>query len=133
MSTAKGEPVKECQKTKHFDVLTADGGCWRGRKLILATGVKDLLPEVEGFKELYGRGVYVCLYCEGYEYRDQPMAVYGNCERGVHLALEMLPLSNDITLLTDGEELTASDKERQLLKRHGVRVVKGRIARAFSD
>ncbi len=51
--------------------------------------------------------------CAGYEYRDQPMAAYGNCERGVHLALEMLPLSNDITLLTDGEELTASDKVRR--------------------
>ena len=41
------------------------------------------------------------------------MAAYGNCERGVHLALEMLPLSNDITLLTNGEELTASEQVSQ--------------------
>ncbi len=38
---------------------------WMQQAPFLAVGVKDLLPEVEGFKELYGRGVYVCLYCEG--------------------------------------------------------------------
>ena len=230
---------------------------WKAKKVILATGVRDLLPDVEGFETCehacacecasaaaaaawcppadgphaagdrppraclapcpdWGHGVWVCLYCDAYEYRGQALAAYGNGERGVHIALEasckgggregrgllwvrpvpglhsaaatlptlcsalcarlslrqMLLWSKDITLFTDGQPLEATElvrwavltgrsgagvpthlpllaaalfacaalpaapaspalmQERQLLEKHGVRVIEARIARS---
>ena len=47
------------------------------RRMLLATGVSDILPSLPGFRELWGRGVLHCPYCYGWEVRDQPLAVYG--------------------------------------------------------
>src|SRR6185503_10982308 len=57
-----------------FDVALADGAREPCRKLVLATGVRDRRPEVEGFAELFGRGIWVCPYCDGWEVRDRPLA-----------------------------------------------------------
>jgi len=87
------------------------------RKLLLATGVVDTLPEIEGISEFYGRSVFHCPYCDGWEMRDQPLAVYGRGENGLGLALELSFWSRDLVLCTDGpSELSAPEKER-LLKR----------------
>ena len=50
----------------------------RSRKLLLATGVRDILPDIPGFDELYGRSIHHCPYCDGWEVRDRPLAVLGN-------------------------------------------------------
>ena len=82
----------------------------RSRKLLLATGVVDNLPEIPGFRELYGRSVFHCPYCDGWELRDQPLAIYGRGARGVGLALELTAWSRDLVLCTDGpSEIEADD------------------------
>eukprot|EP00887_Chlorella_sp_A99_P007472 scaffold2.g7472.t1 len=119
-------------ETAKFVVCTEDGRRWRSKKLILATGVQDHLPQVDGFADFWARGIWVCLYCDGYEYRDQAVACYGNRARGVHLALEMHQcVSPDVVLLTDGETLEATQLEREALRRLGVRVFEQRLARAY--
>lgn len=112
-----------------FEVVVADGSRFHGRKLILATGVVDELPPVEGLKELYGRSVFHCPYCDGWEVRDQPLAVYGHDdEHGGELALELTLWSRDLILCTDGvSEL--SDECRDRLARNGVNVRDERIER----
>ena len=61
----------------------------RSRKLLIATGVCDNLPEIDGIRELYGRSVFHCPYCDGWEVRDQPIAIYGRGDRGLGLSLEL--------------------------------------------
>jgi len=61
----------------HFEVMLADGTNATCRKLLLATGVVDTVPSVEGMETYYGRGVYHCPYCDAWEVRDQPLIVYG--------------------------------------------------------
>ncbi len=63
-----------------FEVDLDDGSVVRTRKLLLAAGVADELPEKPGFKELWGRGVYHCPYCHGWEVRDRPLAVLNSGE-----------------------------------------------------
>lgn len=105
-----------------FEVETEAGERIRARKLLLATGLTDDLPDIPRFRELYGRGVYNCPYCDGWENQDLPMAVYGQKSRGVGLALEMLLWSRDVVLLTDGPaELSAEDRAK--LDRHRIRVI----------
>lgn len=86
-----------------FEIVLRDGGSLTCRKLLLATGVVDRIPRIEGIDELYGRSVFHCPYCDGWELRDQPLAAYGRGEHGKGLALELTAWSKDIVLLTDGD------------------------------
>ncbi|MBC8082149.1 MAG: NAD(P)/FAD-dependent oxidoreductase, partial [Hymenobacter sp.] len=70
--------------------------------LILATGITDLLPDIPGFRELWGRGVYHCPYCHGWEIRDQRVAVYGRGPLGFHLAVLLHHWAPGPVLCTDG-------------------------------
>jgi len=92
-----------------------------GRKLLLATGVVDELPKVEGIDKFYGRSVFHCPYCDGWEMRDRAIAVYGRGESGSGLAVELMLWSRDVVLCTDGPaELSAEAREN--LKRHQIKV-----------
>lgn len=111
-----------------FEVLLEDGARLDARTLLLATGVVDHIPEIEGIDALYGRSVHHCPYCDGYEARDQPIAVYGRGENGMGLALELTVWSRDLVLCTDGEsELSAEDLTR--LARNNIVVREEQIAR----
>jgi thioredoxin reductase len=110
-----------------FEVLLASGGSVRARKLLLATGVRDNLPAVEGITTWYGRGVYHCPYCDGYEHKDQPLGTIGSTEGAAGLALALLTWSPDVTVFTQGGEL-AQEKMAELT-RNGVKVVSAPITR----
>jgi thioredoxin reductase len=104
-----------------FHVTLRDGVRLTARKLLIATGVVDNLPAVPGFKELYGRSVFHCPYCDGWEVRDQPLAVYGRGARGLGLSLELTGWTRDIVLCTGGpSELSAEDVMR--LTRNGIAI-----------
>ncbi len=85
-----------------FRVRTSDGETMDTRMLLLATGRDDLLPQRPGFLELYGRGVYHCPICDGWEHRDQPMVAYGRGDAVAEVALELLTWSDHVTLCSDG-------------------------------
>lgn len=125
-----GDRVVDAERIPEgFAIVTADGRKFSARKLLLAAGVVDLLPEQPGFRELYGAGVFHCPYCDGWEMRDRPLAVYGRGdEKGGGLALEMTHWSRDTVLCTDGpSELTSEFRAR--LDRHGVAVREEKIVR----
>ena len=117
----------ECRDSR-FHVTLADGTVHQSRKLLVATGVVDNLPEIPGFKELYGRSVFHCPYCDGWEVRDRPLAIYGRGQRGLGLSLEMTGWSRDLVLCTDGPaEIPAEDLAR--LDRAGIRVREDPVVR----
>lgn len=105
-----------------FEIGLAQGERLRSRKLLLATGVTDDLPQLAGFDLFYGLSVFHCPYCDGWEVRDQPLAVYGNGEGGYGLALELLLWSRDVVLCTDGPALLSSEQRERLAQQNiGVR------------
>jgi thioredoxin reductase len=112
-----------------FAVRLSDNSVEHARLLLLATGRVDLMPEVPGFREFYGRGVYHCPYCDGWEHREMPLAIYGRDESAASLALGLLTWSRELTLCADGQpewgERTDAD-----LQRHGISVLTDRIVRA---
>lgn len=117
----------ECNHGR-FHVTLPDGVRLSARKLLIATGVVDNLPSIPGFRELYGVGVFHCPYCDGWEVRDQPLAVYGRGARGLGLSLELTGWSRDLVLCTDGPaELEGDDLAR--LTRNGIIVREDRVAR----
>jgi thioredoxin reductase len=100
----------------------------RSRKLLIATGVRDNVPRLEGIEQLYGRSVFHCPYCDGWEIRDQPIAIYGQGERGYGLALELTAWSRDLVLCTDGPS-DLEDRKIKRLQRNGIAVREDRVAR----
>ncbi len=117
-----------CDSDGRFHVTLATGERADARKLLIATGVVDNVPTIPGFAELYGRSVFHCPYCDGWEVRDQPLAIYGCGARGYGLSLELTGWSRDLVLCTDGpSEIAAEDLAR--LAQHGIQVRDERVVR----
>jgi thioredoxin reductase len=111
-----------------FVVECLGGLRFSSRKLLLAAGVVDELPRVEGLPELYGRSVHHCPYCDGWEWRDHPLAVYGRGETGSALAIGLTVWSDDVVLCTDGPS-ELSEREEEALARSDIEVREERIVR----
>ena len=98
------------------------------RKLLIATGLFDHLPNLEGIERFFGTSVFQCPYCDGWEWRNAPVAVYGKRKRGFEMARALTAWTHDLVLCTDGlSPLSAIEKEQ--LRRNGIQLVEERIAR----
>ncbi|MES2761628.1 MAG: NAD(P)/FAD-dependent oxidoreductase [Bacteroidota bacterium] len=86
-----------------FTIKTQAGEEFKSRKLILATGVKDVMPAIKGFYECWGISVVHCPYCHGYEFRNKKTGIMANGERAFHLASLVNNLTNDIQIFTSGK------------------------------
>jgi thioredoxin reductase len=115
-----------------FEVVLDDGTRERCRKLLLATGVVDELPKLEGIDRFYGVSVHHCPYCDGWEWRDRRIGAYGHGDKGAGLALMLRQWSPDVALFTNGGgEVTRAHREH--LARFDVAVHEQPIARLEGD
>jgi thioredoxin reductase len=111
-----------------FELTLEDESRLLCRRLLLATGVVDQVPKVEGMDRFFGNGVYHCPYCDGWEARDRVLAAYGTGKRGAGLAVSLKTWSPDVILLTDGPPRLTSE-EAGRLARHGISVRSDKITR----
>ncbi|PTM96951.1 NAD(P)/FAD-dependent oxidoreductase [Streptomyces sp. VMFN-G11Ma] len=112
-----------------FAVTLAGGRTVRSRALVIATGLKDELPDVPGVAERFGRDVLHCPYCHGWEVRDQPFGVLATTPMSVHQALMVSQWSKDVTFfLHEVAEKDLSDDDLRRLAAAGVKVVPGEVA-----
>jgi thioredoxin reductase len=109
-----------------FRVTLGSGRDLKCRKLLIATGLFDLVPSIPGFAECFGRSVFQCPYCDGWELRGQPIAVYGRRQRGFEMARALTGWTDDIVLCTDGPAGYTREQIRQLT-RNDVRLVETRV------
>ncbi|HEX6340289.1 NAD(P)/FAD-dependent oxidoreductase [Umezawaea sp.] len=109
-----------------FTVTLADGRVLSARRLLVATGLRDVLPDVRGLAEHWGRGVVHCPYCHGWEVRDEPIGVLATGQASVHHALLFRQLSDDLVYFTRGTDL--DDDTRARFAARGIRVVDTDVA-----
>ncbi|MGW1718791.1 NAD(P)/FAD-dependent oxidoreductase [Streptomyces sp. NPDC002156] len=108
--------------------LASDGRTVRARRLVVATGLRDELPEIPGVAEQFGRDVLHCPFCHGWEVRDRAFGVLASTPASVHQALLVARWSEDVTLFLHTvreDELTEEDRRR--LGGAGVTVVPGEV------
>jgi thioredoxin reductase len=122
-----GQAVDAVRDGAELVVTLADGSAVRGRRLLVATGLTDELPDLPGVADRFGRDVLHCPYCHGWEVRDQPLGVLGGGPMGVHQALLLRQWSPDVTLFPHTELEPDPDQARRLAAR-GVAVVPGAVA-----
>jgi thioredoxin reductase len=114
-----------------FRVQLANGWPLSARRILVATGLRDELPDIPGIRERWGRDVLHCPYCHGYEVRDQPLGVLGGTADAVHQALLVRQWSPDVTLFPHTYAPTAEQRE-QLVAR-GIRIVEGIVTQVVVD
>lgn len=96
-----------------FFIDTQDGGTFSAKKLVIATGVKDIFLSVKGFAECWGKSIIHCPYCHGYEFKGMKTAIVANGEKAFHLAALVNNLTDKLTIITQGNP---DFKESQLIK-----------------
>jgi len=114
------------QSKSLFRVVLGDDRSELARKVLIATGVVDQLPPIARIDEFWGKSVHQCPYCDGWELRGAPVAVYGKRTRGLEMARALTAWTSDIALCTDGRS-GFSDEIRTHLQRNGIEVFEERI------
>ena len=101
---------------ERFRVSVASEGTesrvFEARRLLLATGLRDLTPDCPGFREFYGSSVFHCPDCDGYEVKDKRVAVLAHGDDSVGFIANLLTWTSQLTLLTDNTELSNRDREK---------------------
>jgi thioredoxin reductase len=110
-----------------FAVRLVSGASLTARRLLLATGAADQLPELPGVRERWGRDFLHCPYCHGWEVRDRPLGVLGTEPGSVDYVHLLRQWSDDVVLFAHTQAVTAA--EREALTARGIGVVDGTVAR----
>lgn len=121
-----GKAIKASQKTGGFTVGLESGESFSARKLLIATGLKDVLPEIKGLAECWAISVIHCPYCHGYEVKGEAIGLMMNGDQAFDMAKNLYLWNKDLTLLTNGKsELTTEQTEK--LKAKSIRIVETEI------
>ncbi|MEU8261638.1 NAD(P)/FAD-dependent oxidoreductase [Micromonospora sp. NPDC048999] len=110
-----------------FAVMMRDGGVLHGRRLLIATGLVDELPDIPGLRERWGRDVLHCPYCHGWEVRDRGIGVLATGPMSLHQALLFRQLSNDVRFFSNDHDL--GDQDRAKLDALGIPTIPGGVSR----
>jgi len=109
-----------------FEIQTSSGGIFSAKKLIFATGIKDIMPEIDGYADCWGISVLHCPYCHGYEVRNERTGILGNGEYGFEFATLISNWTNDLTLFTNGASGLTTEQAAKI-KSHNIKIVETEI------
>ena len=121
-----GEVKSVIQIDKNFEAFLSSGQSIRVKKVILAYGMIDVLPEIEGFRELWGKSVLHCAFCHGYEVRNQKLGIVSNGDMALHVSPLISGLSSDLIIITNGSAQFTED-QKKLFKKNDIKIVEGKI------
>ncbi|RXG11223.1 thioredoxin reductase [Leeuwenhoekiella aestuarii] len=105
-----------------FEILTEACKTFRSRKLLFATGIKDIMPDIEGFAECWGISAIHCPYCHGYEFKSEKTAILANGEQAFHMAGLVRNLTNNLSILTQGKP-DFNDEQVSKLHKNEIRII----------
>ncbi|MCD5323312.1 MULTISPECIES: NAD(P)/FAD-dependent oxidoreductase [Pontibacillus] len=112
--------------------IHGDGQNYTADRVIVATGMKDELPDIKGVDLVYGTSVFHCPYCDGWERREEPLAVFGNDPGILDYVKLIYNWSQDLMIFTNGPaEITSEEKED--LKQHGVALIEETVRELVSE
>jgi thioredoxin reductase len=111
------------QKTETgFRIRTQTGELFSAKKLLFATGLRDVMPDIGGFAECWGISILHCPYCHGYEIANEKTGLIGNDDMGFEFAKMIAHWTSDLTVLTNGKS-TLTAEQTQLLQKHGIAII----------
>jgi thioredoxin reductase len=114
-----------------FTVTLADGRSITARRILVATGLTDVLPEVPGLAEHWGHSVVHCPYCHGWEVRDEPIGILATGAVSIGHAFLFRQLTEDLTYFTHGTDLDEDSRARFAAR--GIRIIDTPVTEVVND
>lgn len=127
-----GKVMKTFKNSGSFEVKTDNGEKFSAKKIILASGVKDQIPDIEGFAECWGITVIHCPYCHGYEVKGKKTGILSNGDLAFEFSKLIFNLSKNLTLFTNGES-TLDEEQTEKFNQNKISIVEGKIQRIVHE
>lgn len=110
-----------------FELVANNREVFHARTVFLATGLKDTLPAIDGIHDYYGKSLFSCPYCDGWELKEKPLVVIAEeGQQAFHLAKIVWNWSHDLLICTNGHQIL-TEAQRETLRKKGIQVVEDRI------
>lgn len=117
---------KGVKTEKGFVIQVARGELFSAKKLIFATGIRDIMPDITGFAECWGKSVLHCPYCHGYEVRSKSTGILGNGDYGFEFSALISNWTDNLTLFTNGPS-SLTEEPHGKAKSHAIEIVEKEI------
>lgn len=121
-----GLAISAIKTESGFEVNTESGLSFTAKKILFATGVRDLIPNIPGFAACWGISVLHCPYCHGYEVKAEKTAVIGNGEMGFEFVKMISNWTKELKLVTNGKS-TLTPEQTQMLQKHKIEIIEDEI------
>jgi thioredoxin reductase len=123
VNTEKSGQGAQGAQGRAFELIAEGGERYIAANIILAAGLRETLPAIENIHSFYGRSLFSCPYCDGWELRDKPLVVIAESEKGAsHLPRVVSNWSRDLVVCTNGHR-ALSDEQKRFFERYGIRVI----------
>ncbi|HKV59732.1 MAG TPA: NAD(P)/FAD-dependent oxidoreductase [Ktedonobacteraceae bacterium] len=109
-----------------FEITTEERDMFSAKTVLLATGLKEILPTIDGLHDYYGKSLFSCPYCDGWELRDRPLVVISERPQTFHLVKVVWNWSHDLLVCTNGHQVF-TEEQQEALDKKGIEVVEDRI------
>ncbi len=123
----EGKVVKIIKNEDDFEVETANGEKFNAKKIILASGVKDMMPDIPGFAECWGISVIHCPYCHGYEVKGKTTGIMANGDMAFDFTKLVFNLTKEVTLCTNGKS-ALNEEQTEKFNQHKINIIEDEIA-----
>ncbi|MBD0379424.1 NAD(P)/FAD-dependent oxidoreductase [Paenibacillus sedimenti] len=120
--------IKQGEDGRAFQLVTDSGEIYHAKNLLLATGLKEILPEVPGIRDYYGKSVFNCPYCDGWELRDKPLVIFSENQHTIHLAKTLYNWTKDVVICTNGKSDVLTPEHKAVLAAKQFRFYEQKIA-----
>lgn len=133
ITVVSSQVVQVTQIDGGFKLLDEAGNAYLARKVIVATGFQDKLPSIPQIADYYGKSLFSCPFCDGWELQDQVLAVIAENPRALHFTQTISNWSEDIALFTNGQILLSEAEKERLLVTHNIPVYEEKINRLLGE
>jgi thioredoxin reductase len=124
---AKREVTLVIKNNPLFESVTSENERYQSKTIIISTGLKDILPKIDNISDYYGRSLFHCPYCDGWELRDKPLVVIiGEQVQGFHFIQTICNWSKDLVVCTNGQAFQNSE-QKGLLQSKGIKIIEYKI------
>jgi thioredoxin reductase (NADPH) len=123
--------ITDLARDEHGFTASGQAGAWRGKAVILCTGVVDRYPHFDGWEEYVGRSMFWCITCDGYGCKAARVVVTGNSNAAAAEALQLRRFTRDISVLTNSQECWIDDEFQQRLAKHNIPLIHDKIDSAI--
>ena len=125
--------VASIEKTGDRFVVRTEESSVIASRVVLATGVSDTFPDIPGFGNFYGKHIFHCSCCDGYETRDLDVVAIGWAKHSAGYALDLLEWGARVALVTNGNTFEGDEPERAALARHGIDLIEDEVVEIVGD